>query len=155
MKVLNLKEWGGFAAWAGILSVVWGGAEVQGAGARGAMPYDLPKVRHHFLEGSEADWVDWLDLDNHFRKLQEEKRRGEWFAALTSQTPGSRGVIASLWNVDDRSSADFIEIFYKQINSGKSPAESLHQAKISFIESPRVLYDHPYYWAPFIFVGSE
>jgi hypothetical protein len=61
--------------------------------SRLAWPAGLPEARHHFLGGEPADWIDWLDLEGRFQRLQEERRDGVWFAALIDETPGRRHVI--------------------------------------------------------------
>lgn len=65
---------------------------------------------------------------------------------------GCRAVIAAKWNVDDLSSYKLVKDFYGNINSGNSPAEALSAAKRNLINSE---YAHPYFWSPFIFIGSN
>ncbi len=72
---------------------------------------------------------------------------------------GTKGVVVSLWNVDDSSTANLMKDFYIHMKEGKNPAESLRQAKLGMIQHARkgssyVAYEDPYYWAPFILVGQ-
>jgi CHAT domain-containing protein len=63
---------------------------------------------------------------------------------------GARGILVSLWDVHDRSTAEFMTSFYTGLENHANKAEALHDAM-------RVLrrdYPHPYYWAPFILVGK-
>ncbi len=61
---------------------------------------------------------------------------------------GARNVIAGLWDVDDRSTADLMAHLYAGLARGLPPAEALRAAKLRMIESPNA-YRKPYYWAPF------
>jgi len=108
MKILRLNWWGWLMVWAALLAVAWGSTVLHGAAANAPIPHALPEVRHHFLEGSEADWIDWLDLHDHYRNLQEERREGVWFAALVSRESGSRGAIGRRF-VDPQAFEDFLE----------------------------------------------
>ncbi|MBN2090839.1 CHAT domain-containing protein [candidate division KSB1 bacterium] len=67
---------------------------------------------------------------------------------------GTQGVIVSLWNVDDRSTAYFMNHFYSGlINEGLTASEALATAKIEMLKDKT--YQHPFYWAPFILIGTE
>ncbi len=67
---------------------------------------------------------------------------------------GTPGVIVSLWNVDDRSTAQFMNRFYAGlINEGLSASEALATAKIDMLKDKT--YQHPFYWAPFILIGTQ
>ena len=63
---------------------------------------------------------------------------------------GTPTVIASLWNVDDKATALFMERFYTHLREGKGKAEALRQAQLDL----RTDYPHPYYWAGFTLVGD-
>jgi CHAT domain-containing protein len=66
---------------------------------------------------------------------------------------GARSTLATLWTVDDRSTANLMVEFYKELSSLKvSRAKALQQAQISLLQNPD--YIHPYYWAPFVLVGN-
>jgi CHAT domain-containing protein len=80
---------------------------------------------------------------------------------------GSRGVVASLWQITDEVAAETMKSFYASVldrKAGKLPAEALHSAKLELRRgsSPRGLAlgqatggneGHPTAWAPFIFIG--
>lgn len=66
---------------------------------------------------------------------------------------GARSTVATLWSVQDRSTADFMTQFYQFLNrSNVSKADALRQAQLSLLHSPE--YQHPFYWASFVLVGS-
>ena len=66
---------------------------------------------------------------------------------------GANAVMASLWNVDDASTARLMGDFYAAIRDGAAIDEAARQAKLAFMaRDPRVR--HPYYWAAFIVTGN-
>lgn len=66
---------------------------------------------------------------------------------------GARSTIATLWSVQDNSTAELITRFYGKLKQpGITRAEALRQAQLSLLQSPD--YQHPYYWAPFVLVGN-
>lgn len=66
---------------------------------------------------------------------------------------GARGVVASLWQVSDESTADLMHSFYASILDGNAPRQALRNAKLEWRTS-REERDQPYYWAPFIYIGE-
>ena len=66
---------------------------------------------------------------------------------------GSSGIIASLWEVDDRATAELMSRFYEGIlRDGLRPAAALKQAQLSLRSEPS--YRAPFYWAGFTFQGD-
>ena len=63
---------------------------------------------------------------------------------------GAQGILVSLWDVHDRSAADFMTGFYGRLQHEQNKAEALRQAMIEL----RDRFTHPYFWAPFILVGK-
>jgi CHAT domain-containing protein len=61
---------------------------------------------------------------------------------------GARNVIAGLWDVNDRSTADLMERLYGELSRGLAPADALRSAKLKLVEGPGA-YRKPYYWGPF------
>jgi len=66
---------------------------------------------------------------------------------------GARSTVTTLWRVEDEPTADFMAIFYHQLQRGASRDEALRQAKLRFIESGSSLAD-PHYWAAFVLNGD-
>ena len=60
------------------------------------------------------------------------------------------GRAADLWDVNDRSTAEFMELFYEGLRGKKNKAEAVQGAMAEI----RRRYPHPYYWAPFVLVGK-
>ncbi len=97
---------------------------------------------------------------------------------------GAKSVMASLWQVADRSTAETMQNFYKYLRTSRQPitkAEGLRMAQLSLLyskevtledikrggiipegipgkptknQTSRTTYAHPYYWAPFILIGN-
>ncbi len=66
---------------------------------------------------------------------------------------GAKSTIASLWSVNDESTANLMKEFYQQLNNSQlSKAEALRQAQRKIMANP--LYQHPYFWASFVLVGN-
>jgi CHAT domain-containing protein len=67
---------------------------------------------------------------------------------------GAPSVVATLWPINDRSTATFMSRFYELLPTHpKSQALSMAQRDLlAGIADPR--YRDPYYWAPFVLVGS-
>jgi CHAT domain-containing protein len=66
---------------------------------------------------------------------------------------GARSTLATLWAVNDASTAAFMTNFYHAlIAQGQSKAQALRQAQLELMQLSG--YQHPYYWAPFVLVGD-
>jgi CHAT domain-containing protein len=66
---------------------------------------------------------------------------------------GARSTIATLWSVQDASTALLMTQLYESLRKpGMTRAETLRQAQLTLLRSPN--YQHPFYWAPFVLVGN-
>ena len=67
-----------------------------------------------------------------------------------------RSTLATLWQVNDASTAEFMVRFYEQLSSRQlTKAEAVRAVQISFLKDyAETDYDRPYHWAPFTLVGS-
>jgi CHAT domain-containing protein len=63
---------------------------------------------------------------------------------------GARATLLSLWDVHDRSTLEFMTLFYGHLAAGASKAIALQKAA----QRVREGYPHPYYWAAFSLVGN-
>ncbi|HEY9598274.1 MAG TPA: CHAT domain-containing protein, partial [Cyanophyceae cyanobacterium] len=147
-----------------------------------SVPFPVVHLATHGQFGSDPEntfiltWNGRLDIDqlNQLLRGREEggtralellvlsacqTAAGDKRAALglagVAVKAGARSTLATLWVVDDRSTADLMIEFYKQLkeNPTISKAEALRQAQLSFIQKGSRFQD-PYYWAPFILVGN-
>ena len=62
---------------------------------------------------------------------------------------GARSLLLTLWDVHDRSSAEFMKFFYRRMLANPNKAAALQGAMMELREQ----YPHPFYWAPFTLVG--
>jgi CHAT domain-containing protein len=66
---------------------------------------------------------------------------------------GAKSVVASLWAVEDRSSATLMGFFYKHLAAGLQVREALRQAQLDFINDYGEK-AQPFYWAGFEVIGD-
>lgn len=81
--------------------------------------------------------------------------KGEGLVGLTRgfMYAGARQVIASLWKVDDRATAELMKYFYQNLfKNNQSPSSALRQAQLQMMKQPR--WKSPYYWAAFVLQGD-
>jgi CHAT domain-containing protein/tetratricopeptide (TPR) repeat protein len=81
--------------------------------------------------------------------------KGEGLVGLTRGFlyAGSPRVVASLWKVDDRATAELMKLFYQQmLSGGLRPAAALRMAQIDLWRQKR--WAAPYYWAAFTLQGE-
>jgi CHAT domain-containing protein len=66
---------------------------------------------------------------------------------------GARSTLATLWSVNDRSTASLMVEFYRELGQpGVTKAQAVRNAQLTLLKQPQ--YEHPYYWAPFILLGN-
>ncbi|MFN6538681.1 MAG: CHAT domain-containing protein [Nostoc sp. EkiNYC01] len=99
---------------------------------------------------ANTDTIELLVL-SACQTAKGNKRSALGIAGVSAQA-GARSTIATLWLVDAKSTTLFMEEFYQGLRNKLSKAEALRLAQISLMSNPE--YSHPYYWAPFLLVGS-
>lgn len=66
---------------------------------------------------------------------------------------GARSTIASLWQIDDKSTAMFVSAFYRELKSGKiTKAEAVHRAQLQLLKHPN--YRAPSFWSAYVLIGN-
>lgn len=63
---------------------------------------------------------------------------------------GVPSLMVSLWAVNDRSTSELMQSFYRHMARGTSKRRALQLAQLEALDC----YGHPYYWAPFILMGK-
>lgn len=63
-------------------------------------------------------------------------------------------VVASLWDADDRATADLMIAMHRNLRRGLPPGESLRQAQINMLR-PGSRFRSPRHWAGFVAAGAE
>jgi len=64
---------------------------------------------------------------------------------------GTKSIVVSLWEVNDKYTSAFMTLFYSHLSEGLSKTEALRKAKLDFIEQYS---SNPYYWSAFILAGN-
>lgn len=85
---------------------------------------------------------------------------GEGMIGLTRSflLAGARGVVASLWPVDDDSTAELFSAFYRGLREGRPAGDALRRAQLALAAAPAPgAQDHtaPFYWAGFQLIGAD
>ncbi|MDX6613027.1 MAG: hypothetical protein QOD75_2213, partial [Blastocatellia bacterium] len=81
--------------------------------------------------------------------------KGEGLVGLTRgfMYAGAARVVVSLWNVNDKATADLMTKFYeKMLQQGERPAAALRAAQVEMWQQKR--WQSPYYWAAFTMQGE-
>jgi CHAT domain-containing protein len=81
--------------------------------------------------------------------------KGEGLVGLTRgfMYAGAARVMASLWKVDDRATAELMKQFYQgMVKDGLRPAAALRAAQVQMWKQQR--WGEPYYWAAFVLQGE-
>ncbi|HYN21127.1 MAG TPA: CHAT domain-containing protein [Thermoanaerobaculia bacterium] len=137
-----------------------------------SIPEDLPEGRENgILEIWEI--IDRLHFDADLVTLSAcvtalgPEYSGEGLMSLSRafQIAGARSVLASLWRVDDESTAELMIRFYRHLLSGMSKDEALRAAQSDLIRGPIQVpnqyggvevrdFTAPYYWAAFQLFGD-
>ncbi len=63
---------------------------------------------------------------------------------------GAQSLLLTLWEVHDKSTAEFMQCFYRRLRDRGDKSLALQGAMLELRER----YPHPYYWAPFMLVGK-
>ena len=73
---------------------------------------------------------------------------------------GARSTIATLWKVNDQSTAEFMRLLYKELlkvneTGTVNKAKALQRVQLDFLNNdPDTDWRRPYHWAPFVLIGN-
>ena len=84
-------------------------------------------------------------------------KRGEGFMSLTRGFfySGASSIASTLWKVNDASSTQLMNSFYKNLAHGNSKDMALQKSKINFLTANKEnALSHPYYWSGFVISGN-
>ena len=88
----------------------------------------------------------------------DDGREIEGLSAIVQQR-GAKQVVASLWRVEDSSTAQLMRSMYQELATNPTDvATALQQAQRSvraIVKNGRQPYEHPYYWAGFVVSGTQ
>ena len=85
--------------------------------------------------------------------LRPEARAALGLAGIAIKA-GARSAFATLWFVNDQSSAQLVSNFYTQLRDHPdiSKAKALQAVQVKLMSDQR--YAHPCYWAPYLIIGN-
>jgi CHAT domain-containing protein/tetratricopeptide (TPR) repeat protein len=84
-----------------------------------------------------------------------DKRASLGLAGVAVRT-GARSTLATLWQVNDESTADLMTRFYRNLSekTGISKAEALRQAQLELWQNTSKDWQVPFFWASYVLVGN-
>lgn len=143
-------------------------------------PFPIVHIATHGQFGSQAEktfilaWDDKINVKQLDTLLSEKDKRGNrpiellvLSACETAQgdkraalglagvavRAGARSTLATLWKVDDGSTAILMVRFYQELLKGDvTKAEALRRAQLSLLQEDK--YKLPYFWTPYVLVGN-
>ena len=70
---------------------------------------------------------------------------------------GARGLISSLWRINESTTAQIIAHTYAELNHGATKAQALHRAKMHYLNDQNIpgFQKSPYYWAGLVYIGDN
>ena len=85
-----------------------------------------------------------------------EIRNGEGVLSLARGffKSGAKTVISTLWNTNDKATAEITKDFYKNLSEGATKSEALHKAKLNYLKNHRGAEASPHYWASLVLIGD-
>lgn len=68
---------------------------------------------------------------------------------------GSQSVVMSMWEIEDKSGVDIVELFYQNLRKGYTKSVALRKARIAYLKNADQLRSHPYFWSSLIIYGNN
>lgn len=66
---------------------------------------------------------------------------------------GAPALIATRWQVNDQTTGLIMQIFYERLYEGKTIAQALHEAKLTYLSNAKGDAQHPFFWAAPMCIG--
>ena len=82
------------------------------------------------------------------------KGEGIMSLARSFMYAGSTRLVLTLWEIQDRTGASIMTLFYKNLVKGMPVDRALQKAKITYLESAGPLKSNPYFWAGYQIMGN-
>ena len=67
---------------------------------------------------------------------------------------GCPSIVMSIWQIDEKTSAEIIGYFYEYLKDGQEKNKALRNAKLKYLENNPGELSHPYYWSGLVLVGN-
>lgn len=112
-----------------------------------------PALADGVLTAEEISWMDFSNtqlvvLSACVTAIGQSFQEGFGGLIRAFKMAGAKHVIASLWEVPDKATADLMILFYNNLTAGIEPHESLIKAQ----REMSLRYPNPYYWAAFVMI---
>lgn len=84
-------------------------------------------------------------------------QRGEGVESLSRAFfhSGSKSVIASQWNANEKATNEISLLFFQELKKGSSKSAALRQAKLTYLENNQLSNTFPYFWASLSLTGNS
>ena len=139
--------------------------------AHAVLPYEITRINQSAIVLSNPDTEGYLTMADAFaldmnadlvmlsacNTGRGEKIKGEGIRGLTRafMYAGTPAVSVSLWSVESRSAKALSISLFKYLQDGKPLAQALRQSKLDLMADEDMdMYQHPYFWAPFVVFGD-
>ncbi len=129
---------------------------------------------HANANDSIAPWIAFYDQKMYLNEVHTLKNNAELIVLSACKTSlgeinpgegvfslargffhaGSKSVVSSLWNVNDKSSQEILSDFYTNLKKGKTKSEALRDAKLNYLNTHQLSEQSPYYWSPIVLIGD-
>ena len=83
-----------------------------------------------------------------------ESTEGYFGTARKFLEVGSESVLATLWDIPDRSTKDIMSGFYKNLSDGDPKDIALQKAKVTYLNSQWSVHRSPAYWSGLVLMGN-
>ena len=138
--------------------------------------FPIVHVSTHGGVDSEGPWLAFYDAPlflNELYFLESQKEMVVLSACKTSEglyangegvfsitrgfiNSGSKSVVSSLWNLNDKSSFEVLSHFYVELQQGASKSKALRSAKLEYLRTHlNSTEGSPFYWASIILTGND
>ena len=114
--------------------------------------YDKLYVRDIYNMPLNADMVTLSACRTGYGKIQHGE--GVISLARAFAYAGSKSIITTHWNVDDKSTSELMKSFYNNLMRGTQKHEALRSAKIEFLNNHKKIKAHPFYWGGVFAIGD-
>ncbi|KAB1154498.1 CHAT domain-containing protein [Tenacibaculum aiptasiae] len=105
-----------------------------------------------YTHKNNADLVVLSACETNLGKIQQGE--GVFSLARGFFFSGTKSVISSLWNVNDKATTSIMTDFYKNLKDNQSKSEALNNAKRTYLKNHSLAERSPYYWASFVLIGD-
>lgn len=68
---------------------------------------------------------------------------------------GSRSVVMSMWEIEDKSGTEIVKMFYDYLEKGESKSKALKNARHNYLKSAGQMRSHPYFWSALVVYGDN